>query len=116
MKTQNKSKGTLWETHGKNYLIGKGYHILETNFCFNQGEIDIIAKDEEYIVFVEVKYRAHANYGYPIEAVGHKKRQKLIMAANFYIQTNDIINSNFRFDVIQILGTKIEHIVNAFGA
>jgi len=114
----NREKGTQGEDLAKEYLLNQGYQILTTNFYTKKGEIDIIAKDKEYIVFIEVKYRNSTKFGYPREAVGNTKKKKILTVANIYINNNNIKNSDFRFDVIEILKTNdqtdIEHIKNAF--
>ena len=63
------------EQRATEYLIDNGYSILERNFRNKTGEIDIIAKKDNYIVFVEVKYRSNNKYGYAVEAVNYKKQQ-----------------------------------------
>ena len=72
---------TRGEVGAKAYLEGKGYRILETNFVTKIGEIDIIAKDGDYIVFVEVKARTRADFGEPIEAVTPQKVRKIVLSA-----------------------------------
>ena len=74
----NKLKGEKGESLAKSFLVKNGYTIIDTNFRTKTGEIDIIAKKNEIIVFIEVKTRSSLTYGYPYEAVGYKKRQKII--------------------------------------
>jgi putative endonuclease len=95
------------------YLKKFGIKILETNFktCF--GEIDIIGKCRDTIVFIEVKYRKSLLGGTPQEAVTLKKQQKIIKSAIVYIKQNDIKN-NIRFDVAAVDDNKIELIKSAF--
>ncbi|MDE6182375.1 MAG: YraN family protein, partial [Eubacteriales bacterium] len=78
------------------------------------GEIDIIAEKENIIVFFEVKYRKTIKNGYPREAVSKAKQDKIKKTALIYISENNIINKDFSFDVIEILGNEISHIKNAF--
>lgn len=97
------------------YLIEHGYTILERNFRAKNSELDIIAKDNDYIVFAEVKYRRNAEYGYPEEAVNKKKQQLIISAALFYMYRNNLsVDIPYRFDVIVICGDELRHIKNAF--
>lgn len=114
----NRETGNLGEGYAKEYLINNGYNILSTNYRCKLGEIDIIVKKENYIIFIEVKYRKTLSYGYPREAVNYKKQCKIRKVASMYINTHNISNSDFRFDVIEILNTNnkntIEHIKNAF--
>ena len=113
-KTLNRQKGKRAELIAAKYLQKKGYHIVAENFSTRYGEIDIIAKDREYIVFIEVKYRAHLRFGYPREAVSKHKIKKIHNLASYYEKHIGIGSQQPRFDVIEILGNTIEHIVNAF--
>ena len=73
-KIRNKQKGNIGEALAYNYLLKNGYKILETNYKTSIGEIDIIAtNDENRIIFIEVKRRETAKFGYPREAVNYKK-------------------------------------------
>ena len=78
--------------------------------------LDLIAKKDGYLVFVEVKYRSTAGSGHPLEAVSISKQKKICKAALFYMNLNKISpdNTSIRFDVIGILGDEITHIENAF--
>jgi len=109
--------GLYGQKTAEDYLISKGYVILERNFRTRTGEIDIIAREEPsgYIVFAEIKYRADTGYGFPREAVGITKQQKIIETAMHYIAINESDNCDFRFDVIEVLGKELCHIENAFG-
>ncbi|MDR3112598.1 MAG: YraN family protein [Elusimicrobiota bacterium] len=96
-----------------NFLIGKGFEILNLNFTLPCGEIDIVAKDKRDIVFIEVKYRKSNYAGTPQEAVSIQKQKKLIKTALIYMQQNEI-SANVRFDVAAISKDKIEIIRSAF--
>ncbi len=98
------------------FLRKKGYFIIESNFRVKQAEIDIVARDGETIVFVEVKFRASTSSGHPLEAVNGQKIKKISRAALAYLSKNKISldNTAIRFDVIGILGNEITHIENAF--
>lgn len=99
------------------YLIEHGYTIIDRNFSCKSGEIDIVAKDKEYLCFIEVKYRENNKYGDALETINYKKQQKLFKCANIYITSNKLVeNLNYRFDVVAIKGENIELIKNAFGA
>lgn len=109
--------GGYREEIAKDYLIQQGYKIIDRNFSCKSGEIDIIAKDKEYLCFIEVKYRKNSKYGEASESINYKKQQKLYKCANIYIMANGFgANQNYRFDVVAIEGEKIELIKNAFGA
>lgn len=114
MKQFNYIKGKENEIIAKNFLKNKGYKIIECNYKNDIGEIDIIAKQKDVLVFVEVKYRTTNMYGLPREAVGKFKQQKIKQVATIYLQTNKLFDSKIRFDVIEILGDEITHIENAF--
>ena len=77
--------GKSGEEIASNYLEEQGYKILERNFSCNQGEIDIIAKDKEEIVFIEVKTRRNKKYGEGSEAVNINKQKHLLRAIKYYI-------------------------------
>ncbi len=115
MITEKKTYGNIGENLATKYLENKGYKIVCQNFSNKLGEIDIIAKDKDYIVFVEVKARHSAKYGLPREAVTLYKQNKIRMVALSYLKTIHKLDSNCRFDVIEIFGDdEITHIINAF--
>lgn len=111
---KNKIEGTGGEILAVNFLKKKKYKILETNFSNHVGEIDIIAEKDGVIVFVEVKRRQTLQYGRPIEAVDTRKQNKIRKVAEIYLMLNDKSLADVRFDVIEILGDKINHVENAF--
>ena len=109
--------GNLSEELAVNYLVGKGYEILERNWRNIHKEIDIIAKDGKFLVIVEVKTRQTDEYGEPDIAVTRKKQRLLIAAANAYISRNNM-DVETRFDIISIIFKDgepvIDHIEDAF--
>lgn len=112
--TNNKKIGFEKESLAVEFLVKNNYIILCRNYRCYIGEIDIIAQKNEYIVFIEVKYRSIKSWGFPQEAINYKKQQKIIKTAQYYIMNKNIINTNFRFDVVVILGDNISIIENAF--
>ena len=112
----NIEKGRLGEEIALKYIISKGGTIVEKNYRTKMGEIDLIARMNGELVFIEVKSRSNINYGYPCEAVNYKKKRKIINVAKYYILDNYLEDISVRFDVIEIYLTdkKINHIVNAF--
>ena len=107
--------GTFYELKAENYLIEKGYKILETNFRNRSGEIDIIAKDGEYFCFIEVKFRTTNDYGHPLEAVNVRKQNQIRKVAMYYLMKNKLSEwTPCRFDVIAFVGEEMTHIENAF--
>ncbi len=92
-----------------------GYRIVERNYSCKVGEIDIIAREDEYLVFAEVKYRKYKTTGDPAEAVDYRKQRKICMAASYYMMCNNMDEGvSVRFDVISILGSDVRIIRNAF--
>lgn len=106
--------GKLGEDLSAKFLIDIGYEILDRNFHSTYGEIDIIAKNEKYVVFVEVKTRSNVLFGTPIEAVNRKKQKRMYKTAKYYLCRNNLVNSFIRFDVIEVYilekSIKINHI------
>jgi len=102
------------------HLKTQGYQILAENYRFQRGEIDIIAKHEERIVFVEVKTRRSLKYGVPQSAVTKQKQRQISKIALAYLQKHNLIDTSCRFDVIAIQLTRdlellrLEQIKSAF--
>jgi putative endonuclease len=112
----NREKGIVGENIASKYLSQRGAQILEKNYKIQSGEIDIIAKLDNELVFVEVKSRTNNKFGIPCESVGFKKRKKITSTAQYYLLVNDLDNVPVRFDVVEIYlnEKKLRHIVNAF--
>ena len=109
--------GSKYEEKAINYLISKGYRILEKNYLRKTGEIDIIAlSKDEYLVAAEVKYRSSDRYGSPFNAVTSSKQRKIYMTLLFYMSEHSISpETRCRFDVIGIYGDgRLVHLTNAF--
>ncbi len=109
--------GNKAEDKAANFLKKQGYKIIERNYTLPCGEIDIIAKKDKTLVFVEVKYRKNADdFGGPVAAVTKAKQKRVINAALSYIKTKKPAFDALMFDIIAISGDKIEHIQNAFSS
>lgn len=106
--------GANYEKIAGEHLILQGYEIIEYNFYSRVGEIDIVAKHNGYLVFVEVKYRENAGKGHPLEAITLKKQRSISKCAFYYMQKNKLHDVPIRFDVVGILGEEIQVIQNAF--
>lgn len=107
--------GALFEKKSAEYLIKHGYRILDKNFSCKCGEIDLIARSEGYLCFVEVKYRSNTLKGYPAESITPSKIRKITKTAEYYMLTRHIpIDTPCRFDVVVILVNEISLIKNAF--
>lgn len=109
--------GKKGEALAEKYLQGKGFRIIERNWTHEKNEIDIIASNHEFIIFVEVKTRASGNWGNPEEAVSESKIRRIIEASHHYLDIHDI-EVPARFDVIAIVlndrFTRIDHFEDAF--
>ncbi len=112
----NKRKtGTEYEEQAARWLESRGYQILERNFYCRQGEIDLVAEENGYLVFIEVKYRRDGHAGHPAEAVHPYKQKKIVQTAVYYCYKHQIPQTRpCRFDVVCILGDDVELIKNAF--
>lgn len=112
--------GKQSEQLASEYLIKNGLTIIEKNFHCRFGEIDIIAKDSQTIIFIEVKYRSDVNYGGAISAVSASKQEKIKKSARIYLQQQALneYNTACRFDVIAMQGQlnspEITWLTNAF--
>ena len=113
----NFAAGLRGQKIAEEYFLARGDEILARNFRLRSGEIDIIARENSsgYIIFIEVKFRTNEKFGLPREAVDFSKQQKIIRIAKHFIAENNLHDNDFRFDVIEILGNKLNHIENAFG-
>lgn len=119
MKEDNKKSGSRGENIASDLLERKGYQIIKRNFRFGRGEIDIIAKKDGLLIFIEVKSRTNLEYGEPEYAVTKSKQKQIIKIARAYLYENNISDIQCRFDVIAILfdnygNHQINHIENAF--
>lgn len=94
--------GKKGEEAAEIYLLQQGYEIIERNYRSQQGEIDLIAKDKSFLVFVEVKSYSFRSLGSPLGAVRKNKKQSIIHAARTYIYRNKIKDTYCRFDVVAI--------------
>jgi len=100
---KRKTLGNRGEKIAVNFLRRRGYQIIERNYRSFLGEIDIVAKEGENIVFVEVKTRSSTDFGLPEEALSYDKRCRLTRLALNYLTHHKIKNVNSRFDVVSIL-------------
>ncbi len=114
---QHNDFGTQGEDIAVDYLRQKGYVVLDRNWRSGHKEIDIVARQGDTIVFVEVKARANIMYGNPEDAVTRRKMHLLVMAADAYLRHN-LLDDEVRFDIITITGSvqkpHIRHYEHAF--
>ena len=115
MENKNKRQiGTCYEKMAATYLRQKGLEIVVCNYRCRFGEIDIIAKEKDVIVFFEIKYRKDADKGLPLEAVTKKKQRIISRCAAAYLGHTRCTDCAVRFDVIGLLGEEIVWLRNAF--
>ena len=114
------SVGSTGEDFVCNYLKDKGIEIIARNYRNRLGEIDIIARDSDYICFVEVKTRTGSSAGFPAESVNRAKQRKISQTACAYLKQKRLETANCRFDVAAVMLNKelkledIEYLENAF--
>ena len=120
MTINSKSFGNKGEDIAAGYLVSEGYLIIERNYRFHKGEIDIVARDkaEGYLVFVEVKSRKSLEYGEPEYAITAAKMKQLKRMAKYYLLDRHVKDTDCRIDVITVLLTPdnpplINHYKNA---
>ena len=106
--------GATYEKIAGAYLEMQGYQILEYNYRYRRGEIDIVAQEGEYLVFCEVKYRADKKTGHPAEAVDYRKQKTISQCALYYLTAHGMTDRACRFDVLSIEGEQITLYRNAF--
>ncbi len=101
-----RSSGNIWEQFAERHLSEQGLKPFTQNFHSRHGEIDLIMKDNDMIVFIEVKYRKNNLFGGAIAAVTAEKQQKLAKTAKFFLHQQGLneYNTTCRFDVIAIEG------------
>ncbi|SHF18020.1 YraN family protein [Dysgonomonas macrotermitis] len=114
---QHNNLGRKGEDLAVSYLTGKGFRVIERNWIGQRHEIDIIATDTNFLIFIEVKSRSSSYWGRPEEAVTESKIKRMIAAADYYLKIHDS-DLPVRFDIIAVLlnkeQTHIEHIEDAF--
>lgn len=105
-KDNKREFGEKLETFAAEKLSDYGLEILTRNYLCKMGEIDIIARDSQNLIFVEVRYRKNDAFGGPIASVNRKKQQRVILAAGHYLQKHQLTNKvACRFDVFAITGS-----------
>lgn len=114
-KQQTYDRGLWAENIAKIYLTLKGYRILQSRFKSPVGEIDIIARKKNALVFIEVKARQTKTQA--LESVTHKMRQRIERAAMLYCSKHDLTDTQMRFDLIAVIPPlRIHHLDNAWQA
>lgn len=112
---KHQQKGKQGETLAAHFLEKRGYYILERNFRSASGEIDIIALQEDTVIFIEVKNWDCYGEEDLEYSINHKKQERIIKTANVFLDSHRQYNRmNIRFDVLFIHGEAIQHLVGAF--
>ena len=115
-----KATGKLGEQIAADFLSRKGYTIITRNFQTRSGEIDIIARDGDTLVFIEVKTRKNEKFGKPIEQIDEKKANRIRITAEEYIVKQNCKNMDCRLDAISVNmdgethDFHVEHFINSF--
>lgn len=122
----NKVTGDQGEDAAARHLARKGMRVLDRNWRFRQWELDLVCRDGDTLVFVEVKTRKAGSMGTPGDALTPKKQARLVKAASHYLSKGDLWDCPCRFDLVSVVcapidgGKKtcmnVEHIENAFDA
>lgn len=113
------STGNYWESYAENYLCQQGLQKITSNYRAKVGEIDLVMKDQETTVFIEVKFRKNGNFGGAISAISLSKQQKITKTAAIFLQQQGVnaYNTACRFDIVAIEGESNPEIIwlkNAF--
>lgn len=104
----NKNVGRRGESRAADFLIENGFQILDRNFSFKGGEVDVIALKDDTVHFVEVKTRKNDLHGHPLEAITPQKLQHMSNTALYYMVSNKLIDKKYMsLDAISILGDEI---------
>lgn len=99
---RRRDTGILGEKLARDFLKKQGYHIIETNYRCPEGEIDIVARDKDSLVFVEVRTKTSPDFGSPEESITTAKKERLRAVASSYLQTHDNLSSSWRIDVVAV--------------
>lgn len=110
-----RARGYIGENIAVRFLKRRGYGIVATNAVVCGVEIDIIALDGDTVVFAEVK-SSDSDTAHPAERVSARQRARYVAAAQAYRVKHSLYDADFRFDVIEVAGTRLSHIKNAFEA
>jgi len=118
---KRRDTGILGEKLARDFLKKRGYHVLETNYRCPEGEIDIVAKHKDYLVFIEVRTKKSLEFGSPEESITPAKKERMRATAAQYQQSHNDLPAQWRIDVVAIeldqknKPSRIELIENAVG-
>jgi len=111
---KNKLTGSIGEAIAEQELVRQGYEIVMRNYRCSLGELDLVARHNNYLVFIEVKHRTSNKFGSPREAVGFAKQYAIRMVALAYLKQHKCLDAFSRFDVVEVLNGEVTIIENAF--
>lgn len=114
MRHTTRQRGAEAEQQAEAYLEQHGLRVVARNYRTPRGELDLVMRDGETLVFIEVRYRKNAGFGGAAESVHRAKQQRVIAAAQHYLQRHRLTQSACRFDVALLGRDKIEWIKDAF--
>ncbi len=106
--------GKAGEDLALSHLLSLGYTLLERNYRGRRGEIDLVLRDGETVVFVEVKRRTSGAFGLPEEAVDGRKQRRIAAVAAGYLARHGLADRPCRFDVVAVQGGEVRHLIGAF--
>ena len=122
MNNYKKLIGEFGESLARDYLISKGYRILNMNYRNRFGEIDIVCMNKDLLIFCEIESRYSNSFGFPIESVTYYKQNQIIKLSKLYSMSKKYFDYNIRYDIIEIIFNNlnssyiINHIEDAFRA
>ncbi|WP_339063366.1 YraN family protein [Tepidibacillus marianensis] len=102
MTIQRRNLGKWGEETAKKHLLNRGYLFIDQNWRTRFGELDLIMMDKETVVFIEVRTKSNSQYGFALESINQRKRQKLFQTAQAYLQSKKCWERPIRFDLISI--------------
>lgn len=117
VKTENFNKGRYGEEVALKYLQEKGFELVDRNFVNEmgpKGELDLIMRDKDRLVFIEVKYKSDDRFGLPEEMIDKRKLAQVKRIAQIYVVLEKPIEDKFRIDAVCILGDQIKHYQNLY--
>jgi putative endonuclease len=112
---QNSALGAYGERVAERYLVDDGLTVLDRNWRCAAGELDLVLRDGDTLVFCEVKTRSGTAYGHPLEAVGAVKTERLVRLADAWIEAHEVVAPDVRFDVVAVVrsargAAQVEHV------
>lgn len=116
MDSSTVDRGSFAEAEAARALLAAGYRIVERNFTCKAGELDLVARDGDVLVFVEVRSRADATHGHAAEMVSRSKRAQVTRVARVYLLAREPVYDECRFDVVAITGGTVDIIQDAWRA